>query len=158
MLPFYLYASGLMAAAAIALATAIRHDNAQLARSVLAVTANWLAGVGFNLATGITDGWWFNIAIDAAAAAVIMYRPASRPQSILGVTYCVQIAMHCGYGLLNLLHQPVDPMPYYNWLTGIAWVQLLILGGWSGGLWFDLRWARGNPDIARAGVQNMDEA
>lgn len=132
--PLLMYATGLAAATFIAALTVRKFPNGQLVRCAAALAVNWLFGVAFGLLTGITDGWWFNILIDSAAAFVILWRPAGKWQAALGVTYCAQIAMHIGYGFLSL-RQANDPMPYYDWLTWVAWAQLLILGGWCGGIW-----------------------
>jgi hypothetical protein len=160
MLPFYLYALGLAVAICAAGLTVRRTFDAQLLRSLGAVVVNWLIGTAFAFGTGITDGWWFNICIDTGAAAAILFRPAGRWQAALGVSYVVQIAMHCGYGLLSM-RGAQDPMAYYNWLTGIAWLQLLILGGWCGGIWrggiADRDRAGGSSPASRAGAHGMEE-
>jgi hypothetical protein len=161
MTALYLYALGLGVAIAAAGFTSLRYPNGQLVRSMAAVALNWMLGLAFNFGTGITDGWWFNICIDIAAAVVILYRPAGRWQAALGVTYCIQIAMHCGYGLLAI-KGATDPMAYYNWLTGIAWLQLLVVGGWCGGVWsgrgsVDRDRAGGDSSAAGAGAHGMEE-
>ena len=155
--PFYRYALGLALVFLAAAFVAYRYRDDRLARAAFAVAINWFFGVGLNVATGITDGWWFNIVIDALAATVILWRPAGRFQSILGVTYCIQIAMHCGYGLNMLLHNAVDPMLYYDILTGIAWAQLAVLGGWVAWIWSDPRRARRNSVADRTRGQGMAE-
>jgi len=143
-LPFLAYGFGLAAVMVAASLTVTAHPNWQLARAALAVFANWVAGTVFALATDVTDGWWFNMAIDAAAAAVILYRLSSQWQVALGLTYCLQIAMHIAYGLLG----KADAWPYYSALTAIAWLQLLLVAGWSGDVWLRRAPREPAPDSA----------
>ncbi|MEI9850020.1 MAG: hypothetical protein WDN24_03095 [Sphingomonas sp.] len=110
------------------------YPDARLARGALVVFANWVLGTVFALATRITDGWWFNMLIDAGAAAVILWRFAGRWQIALGLTYCVQVAGHLFYGWM-LSRDAAAPWPYYSWLTAIAWLQLMLIGGWSWDVW-----------------------
>jgi hypothetical protein len=128
---FLAYGFGLAAAMVAASLTVTAFPNWQLARAALVVFANWVVGTVFVLATDISDGWWFNIAIDTLAAAVILYRVSRQWQVALGLTYCLQIAMHIAYAL----NVAADAWPYYNALTAIAWLQLLMVVGWSGEIW-----------------------
>ncbi|MEZ0243320.1 MAG: hypothetical protein ACAH11_08090 [Sphingomonas sp.] len=130
-LPFLLYGFGLAGAMVAASLTVTAFPNWQLARAALVVFANWVAGTVFALATDITDGWWFSIAIDALAAVAILYGLSKQWQVALGLTYCLQIVMHLAYGLLPA----TGPWPYYSALTAIAWLQLLLVAGWSGEIW-----------------------
>lgn len=130
-LPFLLYGFGLAGAMVAASLTVTAFPNWQLARAALVVFANWVVGTVFALSTDITDGWWFSIAIDAVAAGVILYRFSNQWQVALGLTYCLQIAMHLAYGLLIA----AQAWPYYSALTAIAWLQLLLVAGWSGDIW-----------------------
>jgi NhaP-type Na+/H+ and K+/H+ antiporter len=139
-LPFLLYGFGLAGAMVAASLTVTAFPNWQLARAALVVFANWVVGTIFALSTDITDGWWFSIAIDAVAAGVILYRFSNQWQVALGLTYCLQIAMHLAYGLLI----SAQAWPYYSALTAIAWLQLLLVAGWSGDIW--LRRPAGEPD------------
>lgn len=127
------YLTGLVAVAVFAAMTARVTDNTALARSMAAVMFNWLAGIAYNSLTGIVDGWQFNIMIDSITATVILFRPAGKWQALLGVSYCVQIAMHGGYGALSISGTP-NPHKYYMALTSVAWLQLLLVGGWCGGV------------------------
>jgi hypothetical protein len=132
--PFLLYGFGLAAAMAAASMTVTAYPNWRLARAAVAVFANWVIGTVFALTTQVTDGWWFNIGIDALAAGVIFYRLNSRWQVALGLTYCLQIAMHIAYAVLVAEGKAV-PNSYYGALTAIAWLQLLLVLGWSGDVW-----------------------
>lgn len=140
-LPFLLYGFGLTAAMVAASLTVTAWPNWQLARAALVVFANWVAGTVFALASGITDGWWFSLAIDTLAAGVVLYRLSNQWQVALGLTYCLQIAMHLAYGLLV---SASDPWPYYSALTAIAWLQLLLIIGWSADTW--LRRSKSDAD------------
>ncbi len=127
------YLFGLVTVSIMAAVTVRMSDNDALSRSMAAVLLNWLAGITYNSLTGITDGWQFNILIDSITATVILFRPAGKWQALLGVTYCVQIAMHGGYGALSMWGIP-DPHKYYIALTAVAWLQLGLVGGWCGGI------------------------
>lgn len=132
--PFLIYGVGLAAAMVAACLTVMVHPDWRLARSAVTVFANWLVGTVFALSTGITDGWWFNILIDGAAAAAIFYRLAGRWQAALGITYCVQLLGHAYYGW-QLGRGVALPWSYYGWLTAIAWLQLLLIGAWAADTW-----------------------
>lgn len=150
-LPFLFYGVGLAVAMVAASLTVTAFPDWQLARAALAVFANWLLGTLFAMASGVTDGWWFNILIDTGAAAVILHRMSSPWQALLGVTYCVQIAMHLAYSWLSV-DGAADAMTYYAWLTRIAWAQLALLVIWSVELW-----RNGTIGLrARDGVENGD--
>lgn len=147
--PFARYALGLMVVVACSIFTGVQRDQEQIFRSALAVLGNWVLGTVFALATGITDAWAWSMAIDTAAAAIILLRPAGRWQAGVGATYCAQIAMHLGYGWC-WWRGCADAWAYYDWLTTVAWGQLALLGGWCGSIW--LRPAggwRARPAVAR---------
>lgn len=133
------YTIGLILVGAFALATGAVLWREQLLRSCAAVVANWMIGTAFITLTGWTDCWGFNIILDAATATLVLWHPASRMQALIGVSYCVQIAMHIGYGTakidLFVIGARADPWKYYDALTAIAWIQLALLGGWGSGLW-----------------------
>ncbi len=132
--PFLFYGMGLAGAMVAASMTVTAYPDTRLARGAVVVFANWVLGTVFALVTGITDGWWFNIAIDALAAGAILYRLAGTWQAALGLTYCLQIAMHIAYALLTAKGDAL-PLSYYGALTAIAWLQLLLVAGWSGDTW-----------------------
>lgn len=103
-------------------------------RCTLAVAANWIVGMLVSHA-GWVDAWPVNIVIDVLTAWVILRNPAGRWQSILGVSFCAQIAMHVGYGANIILFSHGDMVGYYNALTVVAFLQLAVTGGWNGDLW-----------------------
>jgi hypothetical protein len=132
--PFLIYGFGLAVAMLAASMTVTAHPNWQLARAAAAVFANWVLGTAFAVMTDVTDGWWFNIGIDAVAALVIFYRLSSPWQAALALTYCLQIAMHIAYAAM-VADGKAGPAAYYGALTAIAWLQLLLVIGWSGDIW-----------------------
>jgi len=105
----------------------------QMIRTAMAILANWIINSGFVLATGIYDPWWFFLATDALTAWVILYHPAGKAQALIGYTYIAQILMHCVYAVSNSV---LAEYAYWQILTAIAFVQLLLLGGWIGGFWW----------------------
>ncbi len=128
------YLGGLAAMLIAVSLTYTRTPDTQLARSAVAIVGNWIAGFSFIALTGWYDCWPFNILLDTATAVLILWHPAGRWQSMLGVSYCLQICFHAGYGLnaLDLFGQgsSADTWKYYNALTLVAWFQLMIVGGW----------------------------
>lgn len=129
------FLTGLMAVAIVAAATARLCNNGPLARTMLAIFINWIAEFLFKHFTGIHDPWQFNIVNDSISAAIILSRPASRWQAMIGVAYCIQIAMHGGYGARELISGIASWGKYNDALTTVAWLQLLLVGVWSGGVW-----------------------
>lgn len=128
------YGLGLSIAVAFALTTGFVRGDDRIIRAIMVLLLNWVAGMVFVSLTGWTDCWPFNIIIDASASVVILWRPAGKMQALLGVSYCVQIAMHGGYGAAKIAGI-ADPWKYYNALTAVAWIQLLMIGGWSVAIW-----------------------
>lgn len=135
LVPWWAYMVGLAVATVISGLTSLMVQDYRLLRACGAILANFMAGIIFELSTGILDHWGFNILIDSITALIIIARPAGRAQSLLVVSYCVQIAMHGAYGVL-WIKGIAEATPYYNWLTGVAWIQLFILGGWCAGHWW----------------------
>lgn len=120
--------------------------SAQMIRTGAAIFANWALGTAFVLLTGIYDPWWWFLALDAATAFVIMYHPAGRPQSAIGVTFIAQIIIHAVYAVSQ---RDIAAFAYWQILTWIAFVQLLLLGGWIVGFWWS-RYFRDSRDLDRA--------
>ena len=110
-------------------------------RTALALLCNWLANYAFVASTGIYDPWYWFIATDAIAAGVVLYQPAQKVQAVIGWTYMVQIIMHVVY---SVSPSNVAQYAYWEMLTSIAFVQLVLLGGWIGGHWYR-RYRRSNP-------------
>lgn len=106
--------------------------NGQMIRTALAILLNWAIGTLFVMATDIYDPWWLFMGLDAAAAFVILYPPAGKIQALIGCTYITQILVHFIYSVSN---HAIAAYSYWEVLTGVAFVQLLLLGGWVGGHW-----------------------
>ncbi len=130
-----------MLALAVVAFVAFGRDHAPLTRTTWAVLANWVVNTAFVMASGVYDPFWLFLAVDVATAAIILVRPAGFIQALLGTTYLVQVAMHCGYGWA--LVSNIDRGEGYNdmrllyWqaLTATAWGQLAVLlfwGAWHG--------------------------
>ncbi len=109
--------------------------NRPMMRTALAILGNWVAGTTFVYATAIYDGWWFSLVIDALAASFVLHQPAGKTQALIGWTFMAQILLHVVYAFSN---HDVGAYHYWQVLTAIAFVQLLLLGGWIGGY----RWRR----------------
>lgn len=128
-------------------------------RTMAAIVLNWLAGIIYVHNTGNATPWHYNIFIDAAAAAAIMYHPASRVQGYIGLFYGFQIAGHVTFGARQLLGIPTDEVFYYDAITYVAWAQLAALGVWSGAIWVaDLvyrLWNYRHADHRRAGYFSL---
>lgn len=131
------YVYGLIAIIALTGITALfrRADRWQLLRTVGAISLCWLIGYAHAQSTMNYQSWQFNILLDTLTALAIMWRPASNWQGYIGALYCLQIAMHIGYGIRQLAGGPTDDVQYYDWITAVAWLQLAVAGGWSGGIW-----------------------
>lgn len=115
-------------------------------RTALVLLANWTANTAFVIASGIYDPWWFLIVTDALSARLILHRPAGRQQSVIGWFYMTQIIVHCVYGVSN---PAVAAQPYWLLLTGLAFCQLVVLGGWGAGRAYH-SWHRRHSRLARS--------
>jgi hypothetical protein len=103
-----------------------------MTRTYAAILGNWVANTGFVLLSGNpTAPLWF-AATDVAAAAIILRHPAGRVQAAIGWVYVAQIIAHFVF-----LVRADEAAAYDYWLllTRLAWVQLLLLGGWGIGRW-----------------------
>ncbi len=90
------------------------------------ILANWILGTMFVIYTQDATPWLFSAVIDTISARVILKRPASTIQAYIGIIYIIQIMFHAGFAF----NDNPDRFAYYNWLTGLAFVQLIFLGGW----------------------------
>ncbi len=67
------------------------------------------------------------IAADALACAAITLHPAGKWQSIIGLSYILQIGVHIGR-IAN--GENADITSFFWGLTALAILQLVLLGGW----------------------------
>lgn len=67
------------------------------------------------------------IAVDSAALVVICARPAGKWQSIIGLSFILQVATHIGRIISGA---DADINSYWGGLSAIAVLQLLLVGGW----------------------------
>lgn len=131
------YMSGLFTISLLCLVTAWRKaaQREQILRATAVIVSNWCAGLAYVQNSGNLTPWQFNIFIDSASAAVILWHPAGRAQAYIGLFYMLQIAFHAAYGIREVLGQQVDQLFYYDAITWIAWGQLLAMGTWCSGIW-----------------------
>ena len=102
-------------------------------RTAAAILGNWIANTAFVMVTGIYDPWYFFIATDAIAAGIVLYQPAQKVQAVIGWTYMAQIIIHVIY---SISPENVAKYAYWQTLTWVAFLQLVLLGGWIGGYWY----------------------
>jgi hypothetical protein len=106
----------------------------------LVLTANFIAGETYVRMTGQFTPWVWNLAIDTLALLFLTAPPVVKilrfhfhpPQSgqigaVLAATYATQCIMHLGFGV----SKHGEPYTYWQSLTAMAWLQLLILFGGS---------------------------
>jgi hypothetical protein len=96
-------------------------------RTIAAVFGSMVAGLAFSgLWPG--EGWSaLMIAFDALACIVITWHPAGRWQSVIGLSYILQIGVHIGR-IAN--GDSADLVSYWWGLALLAVLQLLLIGGW----------------------------
>lgn len=98
-------------------------------RTAMTLAANWAVNTAFVIATEIYDPWLWFMLIDTLSARIILHQPADKPQAIIGALYMVQITVHAIYfASTGVLAEP----HYWQVLIALAFVQLIILGGWLG--------------------------
>ncbi len=88
---------------------------------------------------------WIMLAVDSTACAIITLRPAGQWQSLIGLSYILQIGTHIGRLVAN------NPDMYFYWtgLTVCAYLQLVLLGGWwISGRISHLGWRRSPDPVA----------
>lgn len=73
------------------------------------------------------------MAVNFAGAWVILWRPAGKIQSLLGITLVLQMGVHAGK-LLRGADSNLDY--YYTALSVLAILQLVLIGGWWCREWF----------------------
>lgn len=97
----------------------------------LVILSNFIANEAYvRLVADYTPWVWF-LFTDTLALVVLTTRYAGQVGAVLAATYATQIIMHLGFGISS----NGEPYTYWQSLTAMAWLQLLILfaGGMSHG-------------------------
>lgn len=85
---------------------------------------------------------------DAAACVIITWHPAGRWQSIVGLSYILQIGVHIGR-IFN--GDSADINSYWWGLSALAVLQMFLVGGWwIDGLDLPRRWRNTYPRAGEA--------
>lgn len=100
----------------------------------------------FVLAPLLWPHWSWSAAVaglDALACVIVTWRPAGKWQSVIGLTYLLQIGVHAGRVVAEI-NTGASNMNHYFWgLSLLGLLQLFLLGGW---LCDDYRRGR-SPDL-----------
>lgn len=89
------------------------------------------------------------ISIDALACLVITWHPAGRWQSVVGLSYILQIGVHIGR-IFN--GENADITSFWWGLSLLAVLQMILVGGWwlHDCLGLRLRWSGAYPVLGRS--------
>ena len=73
--------------------------------------------------------WWAGLmmAVDTIACIVVTIRPAGKWQSVIGLSFIFQIAVHAGR-IFNGAEADINA--YWTGLSILAFMQLFLAGGW----------------------------
>lgn len=118
----------------------------------------WAVAVASLLLTPLWPSTTYSFAmivVDALAAVAILYHPAGRWQSAIGLTYVFQIAFHIGR-LINA--SDADINSFYIGLSVLAVLQLALVGGWlfGGGFLYLVRWGGLNKSASHSRRQGVE--
>lgn len=102
--------------------------NSQMKRTI------WTLGILYTLQlTLVARLWpgvewsWVMLGLDFVAGVIVLLRPAGKWQSVIGLSFLLQIGLHAG----RALNGAFADLPLYWWgLTGLAFVQLFLVAGW----------------------------
>lgn len=78
--------------------------------------------------------WWTGAvaAMDVIGCVIVTWHPAGRWQSIIGLSFLMQFGMHMGR-IIAELNNKIPDMNIYGWgLMLLAFLQLILVGGWYG--------------------------
>lgn len=103
--------------------------SAQMKRTALALLA--VLAISFFLNAWLvwpSENWALAmLAVDAIAATVILFHPAGKAQSLIGLTFLLQMGVHAG----RVMNGDQADLTLYWWMLSIAaFAQLFIAGGW----------------------------
>ena len=102
--------------------------------SGLVVVASWAAWCIFILATGDYEPWYAGIVVDGVAIAVLLRAPSCKTRAVISALFAAQVAAHIAYGIVLWWAGDADWQAYYTQTQVAGWAQLLIVGGWGGGV------------------------
>lgn len=104
-------------------------------RTAIAMLANWCAQVAFYALTAMSTAWWFFLPLDVVTARYVLRNPSGKLQGIVSFLLLAQIAFHAAYGINEMLngYSWGAEMKYWTFLTGIAALQAVSVGGGIGG-------------------------
>lgn len=88
----------------------------------------WIALFGASVATFFVHAPLGYLAIDAIAASIVVARPSGLAQKAIGVLFVCMVLFDLGF----YLSPQADSDLFRTILTGIGWLQWLILGAWAG--------------------------
>jgi len=105
--------------------------NWSLRICALVLIANFGLNESYVRMSGEYAPWVWFLFTDSAALIILTMAFAGRVGAVLAATYATQIIMHLGYGISTT----GAPYTYWQSLTAMAWLQLIILfaGGMSHG-------------------------
>ena len=96
-------------------------------RTAIVLACNWVLNTLYVISTGITDPWWWFVLTDATSARIVLHQPAGKAQATVGWVYMAQILMHVVYAASD---RAIAAIPYWQVLISLAFVQVIVLGGW----------------------------
>lgn len=100
----------------------------------LVVLASWLAWCGSIIVTGDYEPWYCGIVIDSLAMCALLKLPSCKGRAAVAALFGAQVAAHVAYGSVLWLAGTADWQAYSTHLDVTGWLQLIIIGGWGGGL------------------------
>jgi len=89
----------------------------------IVLVINFLLNESVVRLTGDYSPWLWFLATDTASLLILTAPFAGRIGAILAATYATQIVMHLSFGI----SKSGEPYTYWQSLTAMAWLQLLIL-------------------------------
>jgi len=116
------------------LALALLAKRWEVMLSAMVVAGVWAAWCLFILATGVYEPWYWGIFIDATAIGLLLRAPSCRIRAVIAALYTTQVGAHVAYGGVLIWTGAADWQSYYTQTQITGWAQLLIVGGWGGGL------------------------
>lgn len=118
----------------VAMALAVWSGRREIAMSAIVIAGVWAAWCLFIMATGDYEPWYWGIIIDGAAIRVLLHSPSCRVRATLASLFVMQIAAHVAYGAVLISMGAADWQSYYIQTQLTGWAQLLVIGGWGGGV------------------------